>query len=110
MPFVVTESCIQCKYTDCVNVCPMDCFFEGPNFLAINPDECIDCSICVGECPLGAIVEEKEVPLEQWHFIQLNRRLSQDAGWKRLTRSKSPLPDHEKWATVKDKLSLLAEQ
>src|SRR6476661_7814263 len=110
MTYVVTESCIQCKYTDCVSVCPMDCFLEGPNFLVINPDECIDCSICVAECPVDAIVSENEVPIEQMHFIQLNRELSQQAGWKRLTQSKMPLPEHEKWAATQEKLSFLQKR
>ncbi|WP_041682745.1 ferredoxin FdxA [Pusillimonas sp. T7-7] len=107
MTYLVTEACIQCKYTDCVTVCPMDCFMEGPNFLVINPDECIDCSICVAECPLGAIVSDHEVADEQRHFIDLNRQLSQHPAWKRISRAKAPLSDHEHWATVKDKLSLL---
>lgn len=107
MPFVVTDSCIQCKYTDCVSVCPMDCFVEGPNFLVINPDECIDCSMCVPECPVNAIVGANEIAADQQHFIQLNRDLSLDPAWKRITRPKAPLPDHEKWAAVKDKLGLL---
>ena len=103
MPFVVTESCIQCKYTDCVNVCPMDCFMEGPNFLVINPDECIDCSVCVPECPVDAIVNEREITPGQAHFVQLNRDLSRHPAWKRITQSKKPLPDHEAWATASDK-------
>ena len=107
MAFVVTENCIGCKYTDCVTVCPMQCFYEGPNFLVINPDECIDCSICAGQCPVNAIVEAHEVPENQAHFITLNRELSQDPRWQRITTQKSPLPDHEHWATVKNKLSLL---
>ncbi|NYT44103.1 ferredoxin family protein [Alcaligenaceae bacterium] len=78
MPYVVTEACIQCKYTDCVSVCPMDCFMEGPNFLVIKPDECIDCSICVPECPVGAIVSDHDIPDDQAHFIELNRKLSND--------------------------------
>jgi len=108
MPFVVTESCIQCKYTDCVAVCPMDCFFEGPNFLAINPDECIDCSVCVPECPVNAIVNAAEIAEEQKHFIELNRSLSQHPEWKRIRMQKAPMPNHEKWAQVQDKMSLLA--
>lgn len=107
MAFVVTESCIACKYTDCVSVCPMDCFFEGPNFLVIHPDECIDCSICVGECPVGAIVQETEIDPGQAHFVQINRELSNDPQWKRITKSKDPLAEHEAWAPVKDKLQLL---
>ena len=107
MTYVVTEACIQCKDTDCVTVCPMDCFMEGPNFLVINPDECIDCSICVAECPLGAIVSDHEIAHDQRHFIDLNRQLSQHADWKRISRAKPPLPDHEHWAAIKDKLALL---
>lgn len=108
MPFVVTESCIACKYTDCVAVCPMDCFYEGPNFLVINPDECIDCSICVGECPVGAIVEATEITPDQAHFVQLNRNLSRDPSWKRISSPQRPLPDHEMWKNIKDKFHLLA--
>lgn len=87
----------------------MDCFYEGPNFLVINPDECIDCSICVGECPVNAIVEEREIAPDQAHFVQINRDLSRDPRWKRITRAQSPLPEHETWATVKDKLHLLEQ-
>jgi ferredoxin len=107
MSFVVTESCIQCKYTDCVSVCPMNCFFEGPNFLAINPDECIDCSICVAECPVDAIVSDRDLKPEQRAFLELNRTLSQQAGWKRITERKAPLPDHEHWSHIKNKLAQL---
>ncbi len=107
MAFVVTEPCIQCKHTDCVSVCPMDCFMEGPNFLVIAPDECIDCSMCVAECPLGAIVNETEIDPNQAHFIALNRELAAHPQWTRITRAKAPLPDHEAWAKVADKLPLL---
>lgn len=107
MAFVVTESCIGCKYTDCVSVCPMDCFYEGPNFLVINPDECIDCSICVAECPVDAIVEQSEIAPDQAHFVQINRDLSRDPRWTRITRAKSPLPEHAARAKEKDKLHLL---
>ncbi|QAU35078.1 ferredoxin FdxA [Janthinobacterium sp. 17J80-10] len=109
MAFVVTEACIQCKYTDCVSVCPMDCFMEGPNFLVINPDECIDCSMCVPECPVNAIVGENEVAPDQQHFIALNRKLSQDPQWRRISRVKGPLPAHAQWREVKDKLHLLRQ-
>ena len=107
MPFVVTEPCIQCKHTDCVDVCPMDCFLEGPNFLVINPDECIDCSMCVPECPVDAIVEARDVPAHQAHFIALNARLARNPAWRPLTQSKPALPDHARWAAVRDKLYLL---
>ncbi|MGE8546501.1 MAG: ferredoxin FdxA [Alcaligenes sp.] len=107
MPYVVTDACIQCKYTDCVSVCPMDCFFEGPNFLVIHPDECIDCSICVAECPVGAIVSEQDLKPEQAVYADLNRELSQVPGWVRITRQKAPLPEHEYWAGRSGKLGLL---
>src|SRR5690349_24604071 len=73
MTYVVTESCIRCKYTDCVDVCPVDCFREGPNFLVIDPDECIDCTLCVAECPVEAIFAEDDVPEDQQAFKALNR-------------------------------------
>ena len=76
MTHVVLESCIRCKYTDCVDVCPVDCFREGPNFLAIDPDECIDCAVCIPECPVNAIVPEEDVPGDQQHMIKLNAELS----------------------------------
>lgn len=109
MTFVVTESCIACKYTNCVSVCPMGCFYEGPNFLVINPDECIDCSICVGECPVNAIVEASVIPLDQAHFVEINKKLSQDPRWPRITSTKAPLKEHERWKNVERKLYLLRQ-
>jgi ferredoxin len=82
MTHVVTEACIRCKYTDCVDVCPVDCFREGPNFLTIDPDECIDCAVCIPECPVNAIYAEEDVPSDQIQFIQLNADLAKLAGWK----------------------------
>ena len=76
MTHVVTENCIKCKYTDCVDVCPVDCFREGPNFLVIDPDECIDCAVCIPECPANAIYAEEDVPQDQLNFIALNAELS----------------------------------
>ena len=72
MTYVVSDSCIRCKYTDCVEVCPVDCFHEGPNFLVIDPEECIDCSLCEPECPVEAIFEESEVPDEWNKYIKVN--------------------------------------
>ena len=95
MTFVVTENCIKCKYTDCVDVCPVDCFHEGPNFLVINPEECIDCTLCEPECPAEAIYSEDELPEDQQHFIQLNEELSQK--WPVLDEKKEPLADAEEW-------------
>ena len=110
MTHVVTESCIRCKYTDCVEVCPMECFHEGPNFLVIDPDECIDCSMCVAECPVNAIVGENEIAQDQRHFIQINRELSRNPRWKRIARAKPPLAGHDRWKTVRDKLHLLVRE
>ena len=76
MTHVVTENCIKCKYTDCVDVCPVDCFREGPNFLVIDPDECIDCAVCIPECPANAIYAEEDVPQDQLNFIALNAELA----------------------------------
>lgn len=105
MAFIVTESCIKCKHTDCVEVCPVDCFYEGENFLVIQPDECIDCGLCEPECPVDAIFPEDEVPPDQQEFIDLNARLSED--WPNIAVRKDPLPDAEEWAQVKEKRHLL---
>jgi len=105
MPYVVTESCIRCKYTDCVDVCPVDCFHEGPNFLVINPEECIDCNLCVDACPVEAIYAEEDVPETQRSFIALNAELSQQ--WPVIDTVKSPPNDADKWATIQDKKHLL---
>jgi ferredoxin len=105
MAYVVTEACIKCKYTDCVEVCPVDCFREGPNFLAIDPDECIDCSLCVAECPVGAIYPEDDLPKDQMAFIKLNAELAKN--WTSIVNRIDPLPDHADWAEVKDKLQYL---
>ena len=109
MPFVVTEPCIQCKYTSCVAVCPMDCFVEGPNFLVIDPETCIDCSVCVGECPVNAIVNAAEADEEQQPYVDLNARLARDARWKPITATRKPLPDHEHWRGVGAKRHLLEQ-
>ena len=101
MTFVVTESCIRCKYTDCVDVCPTDAFREGPNFLVIDPDECIDRAVCVPECPVSAIYAEEDVPSDQLDFTPLNAALA--LKWKTITRTKPALPDAEEWSEVKDK-------
>jgi len=107
MTFVVTESCIRCKYTDCVEVCPVDCFYEGPNFLVINPDECIDCALCEPECPVNAIYSEDELPEEQQQFLQINAKLAQQ--WPNITIKKAAPADAEEWNEVKDKLQYLEE-
>lgn len=105
MTFVVMENCIRCKYTDCVDVCPVDCFHEGPNFLVIDPDECIDCTLCEPECPAEAIVSEDDLPPDQEKFLEINEELSQI--WPVITQRKEPPEDAEKWDGVPDKLQYL---
>ena len=105
MTFVVTESCIKCNLTDCVEVCPVDCFHEGPNFLVIDPDECIDCTLCEPECPVEAIYSEDEIPPSQEHFLGLNAELSLE--WPVITEMKDPPVDADDWREVKDKLQHL---
>ena len=105
MAFVVTENCIKCKFTDCVDVCPVDCFHEGPNFLVIDPDECIDCTLCEPECPANAIFSEDELPTGQEQFVALNAELAKI--WPIITDVKKPLPDAETWNGTSDKLKLL---
>jgi ferredoxin len=101
MAYVVTENCIKCKYTDCVDVCPVDCFREGPNFLVIDPDECIDCTLCVPECPAEAIYAEEDVPAAQQDFIALNAELAKR--WPTITERKDPAADADDWAGKPDK-------
>lgn len=105
MTFVVTDNCIRCKHTDCVEVCPVDCFREGEHFLVIDPDECIDCNLCVPECPVDAIYAEDDVPEDQKQFTELNAKLSKK--WPVITTKKASLPDAEKWAGVTNKLETI---
>ena len=105
MAFVVTENCIKCKFTDCVEVCPVDCFYEGPNFIVINPDECIDCALCEPECPSKAIFSEDDLPDNFKNFKELNTDLAKT--WPNLTRKKDPLPDAEEWKDKPNKLQYL---
>lgn len=107
MTFVVTEGCIKCKYTDCVEVCPVDCFYEGPNFLVINPEECIDCALCQPECPVEAIFSDDEVPEKYKDYLEINARLSKK--WPNLSHKKAAPPDADAWAKVEDKRELLEE-
>ena len=107
MTYVVTENCIKCKFTDCVDVCPVDCFHEGPDFLVIDPDECIDCTLCEPECPANAIFYEDELPEGQWGFIALNAELSRQ--WPIITEVKSPLPDADYWNGKEGKLYYLGK-
>lgn len=108
MTFVVTESCIKCKYTDCVEVCPVDCFYEGPNFLAIDPDECIDCALCEPECPVDAIVSEDDLTEKQQQFLTLNAELAK--AWPNITAKKEAPEDAKSWDEVEDKLQYLEKE
>ena len=108
MAHVVCKPCYECKYTDCVAVCPVDCFHEGPNYLVIDPEECIDCSLCEPECPIEAIVAEDDLPADQEEFLALNEELSQI--WPVITEMKDSPPDAEEWETKKDKLQYLIRE
>jgi ferredoxin len=105
MTFVVTESCIKCKLTDCVEVCPVDCFHEGPNMLVIDPEECIDCTLCEPECPVEAIFSDDELPEAQNQFLVLNAELSES--WPVITEMKDAPADEAEWREVKDKFQYL---
>jgi ferredoxin len=89
MTFVVTSKCVGCKDTQCVEVCPVDCFYEGPNMLVINPDECIDCGLCEPECPVEAIYSEDEVPSAEMDFLEINARKAEE--WPNIVEKKEPL-------------------
>lgn len=105
MTYVVTDNCIKCKYTDCVSECPVDCFYEGENFLVIHPDECIDCDACVEACPVGAIFNEDDLPEDKKHFLEINEELAQI--WPQITDQKAPLSDAAEWDGVEGKLEHL---
>jgi ferredoxin len=107
MTHLVTENCIKCKHTDCVAVCPVDCFYEGPNFLVINPDECIDCGVCIPECPVDAIVADNDTNTNIPLWLEINTRLSNK--WQVITKRKPALPDAEEWKDKPNKLDLLEE-
>ena len=105
MTFVVSDGCIKCKHTDCVEVCPVDCFYEGPNFLVINPDECIDCALCEPECPVDAIFSEDELPEAEQAFLELNAELCEI--WPNITEKKDAPADAADWEGKPGKLALL---
>ncbi|CTQ53316.1 Ferredoxin II [Roseibium album] len=106
MTFVVTDNCIKCKYTDCVEVCPVDCFYEGENMLVIHPDECIDCGVCEPECPAEAILPDTEPDAQKW--LGLNAKYA--AQWPVISEKINPLPEAEEWNGVDGKLEHLSEK
>jgi ferredoxin len=101
MPYVVTEACIRCKYMDCVEVCPVDCFYEGENMLVINPDECIDCGVCEPECPAMAIISDADPIANKW--LSLNAEYA--AKWPNTTHKKDVPADADKWKEIPDKFT-----
>lgn len=102
MTYLVTDNCIKCKHTDCVQVCPVDCFYEGENFLVINPDECIDCGVCVPECPAEAIVADSDLQGEELiKWMDINTLYSQQ--WPVITEYKGPMEGWEQWDKVPNK-------
>ena len=107
MTYLVTENCIKCKYTDCVSVCPVDCFHEGPNFLSIDPDECIDCGVCVPECPANAIVADNDTTVDVDLWRDINNRTAKK--WPVITVKKEPLPDADAYNGQANKLKDLEE-
>ena len=105
MTYVVTENCIKCKFTDCVEVCPVDCFYEGENMLVIHPDECIDCGVCEPECPAEAIVPDSDPAAEEW--MEVNAKFAET--WPNLTNKRDALPDADDWNGKGDKKGMLSE-
>jgi ferredoxin len=99
MTYVVTEACIKCKYTDCVEVCPVDCFYEGENMLVIHPDECIDCGVCEPECPAEAIKPDTEPGLEKW--LEVNTEYAKT--WPNITQKKESPPDAKEFEGMEGK-------
>tara|TARA_Y100000591_G_scaffold157486_1_gene135452 strand:+ start:104 stop:439 length:336 start_codon:yes stop_codon:yes gene_type:complete len=106
MTYVVVENCIKCKHMDCVEVCPVDCFYEGENFLVIHPDECIDCGVCEPECPAEAILPDTDDGLEKW--MEFATRFS--AEWPNITRKGEPPADGPEWDGKPNKIELLSEK
>jgi ferredoxin len=104
MPYVVTESCIKCKYMDCVEVCPVDCFYEGENMLVIHPDECIDCGVCEPECPVEAIIPDTEPNTEEW--LEHNRKYAES--WPNITAVGDVPTDSDEWKGKPDKKQLFS--
>ena len=100
MTYVVNDNCVKCKLTDCVEVCPVDCFYEGENMLVINPDECIDCGVCEPECPINAIEPDTNKNTEK--LVVLNKEMS--AKWPNINKKKDPLPDADKFKNIHNKL------
>jgi ferredoxin len=100
MAFIVTSACVGCKDTHCVQICPVDCFYEGPNMLVIDPDECIDCALCVPECPVSAIYADSDIPEDQIPFIEINAIKSQDPAYQNITDVQQPMATSSPYTTA----------
>ena len=101
MTYLVNEKCIKCKLMDCVEVCPVDCFYEGKNTLVIHPDECIDCGVCEPECPQEAITSDSDEQDDLTYWLEINRQYSEEGKWPVVTKKKAPLPDADKYDFLK---------
>ena len=99
MTYIVNDKCIMCKHTDCVEVCPVDCFYEGENMLVINPDECIDCGVCEPECPEDAIKPDTEPGMDKW--VKINGEWAKQ--WEQITKKQDPMPDYQKHQNEENK-------
>lgn len=106
MTYVVTENCIRCKYMDCVEVCPVDCFYAGENFLVINPEECIDCGVCEPECPAEAIFPDSDDRSADW--LEINTEFSKS--WPNMTRKGTSPADADEWNGKEDKKAMLSKE
>ena len=106
MTYLVNDNCIKCKHMDCVEVCPVDCFYEGENMLVIHPDECIDCGVCEPECPVDAIVQGEED--NPWY--ELNNKWANE--WPNISQKREEdIPaDAEKWKDVNNKIEYFSEK
>ena len=105
MTYIINQNCIKCKYTDCVEVCPVDCFHEGPNMRVIDPDECIDCTLCEPECPVEAIKSEDDLTDTEQSLLELNAELSRE--WPMINEMKEPPGDADEWKDKPDKMPYL---
>ncbi|HEY4199062.1 MAG TPA: ferredoxin FdxA [Devosiaceae bacterium] len=99
MTYIVTDNCIRCKYMDCVEVCPVDCFYEGENMLVIHPDECIDCGVCEPECPAEAIKPDTESGLDKW--LEINTKYA--SAWPNITEKRDAPADAKEMDGVEGK-------
>jgi len=110
MTFIVNDLCIDCKFTDCVEVCPVDAFYEGPNMLVIDPDKCIDCAVCVPECPAEAILPDTDAEaFKPIDWVEFNTKYAASPTWKQIVRKKDSMPDADELKQIPNKLERFKE-